>query len=102
MKNVKSKICFVQILLLALSSKSQIITTIAGTGTYSYSGDGGAAVNSQLNQPKGVVLDPFAGSGSTLAAAESVGYESVGIEKDDEFFRLAKKAIPQLSKMTVA
>ena len=51
---------------------------------------------------QGVVLDPFAGSGSTLAAAESVGYESVGIEKDDEFFRLAKKAIPQLSKMTVA
>jgi hypothetical protein len=30
---------------------------------------------------QGVVLDPFCGAGSTLAAAESVGYESVGIEK---------------------
>jgi site-specific DNA-methyltransferase (adenine-specific) len=28
----------------------------------------------------GVVLDPFAGAGSTLAAAESVGYASIGVE----------------------
>lgn len=45
----------------------------------------------------GIVLDPFAGSGSTLAAAESVGYESIGIEKDPHFFALAKRAIPKLS-----
>ena len=51
---------------------------------------------------QGVVLDTFAGSGSTLAAAESVGYESIGIEKDAEFFRLAKKAIPQLSRLVVS
>ena len=50
----------------------------------------------------GVVLDTFAGSGSTLAAAESVGYESIGVEKDAEFFRTAKKAIPQLSRMAVS
>jgi DNA modification methylase len=46
----------------------------------------------------GTVLDPFAGSGSTLAAAESVGYSSVGIEKDAHFFKLAKKAIPCLAQ----
>lgn len=51
---------------------------------------------------KGVVLDTFAGSGSTLAAAESMGYESIGIEKDAEFFRLAKKGIPELSRLVVA
>ena len=51
---------------------------------------------------KGVVLDTFAGSGSTLAAAESIGYESIGIEKDAEFFRLAKKSIPELSRLVVA
>lgn len=45
----------------------------------------------------GIVLDPFAGSGSTLAAAESIGYESVGIEKDSHFFTLAKRAIPKLA-----
>jgi len=45
---------------------------------------------------EGIVLDPFAGSGSTLAAAEAVGYESVGIEKDPRYFNLAITAIPKL------
>lgn len=46
---------------------------------------------------EGVVLDPFAGAGSTLAAAEAVGYESVGVEKDAYFFDLARKAVPKLA-----
>jgi DNA modification methylase len=46
---------------------------------------------------EGVVLDPFAGSGSTLSAAEAVGYESIGIEKDSRYFDLACKAIPKLT-----
>ena len=45
---------------------------------------------------EGVVVDPFAGSGSTLAAAEHLGYESVGVESDPEYARLAVSAIPQL------
>lgn len=45
---------------------------------------------------EGIVLDPFAGSGSTLAAAEAVGYASIGIEKDPRFFELAINAIPKL------
>jgi site-specific DNA-methyltransferase (adenine-specific) len=48
-----------------------------------------------------VILDPFAGSGSTLAAAEAVGYESVGTEKDPEYFDIATKAIPRLAKLVV-
>jgi DNA modification methylase len=48
---------------------------------------------------KGIVLDPFAGSGSTLAAAEAVGYESVGIEKDTAYFNIAKESIPQLAEL---
>ena len=44
----------------------------------------------------GVVLDPFAGSGSTLAAAEHVGYTSVGVERDPTYARLAVAAIPNL------
>lgn len=48
---------------------------------------------------KGVVLDPFAGSGSTLAAAEAVGYESIGVEKDAEYFNVAIKAIPKLAAL---
>lgn len=50
---------------------------------------------------RGVVLDPFAGSGSTLAAAETLGYESLGIEKDLEYFRTAEKAIPALARLRV-
>lgn len=45
----------------------------------------------------GVVLDPFAGGGSTVAAAVSVGYESVGIEVDPTFFADALVAIPALA-----
>ena len=40
-----------------------IITTIAGTGTGSYSGDGGAATSAALKSPAGVALDA---SGTTL------------------------------------
>lgn len=54
-------------------------------------------VRGVLPLAKGKVLDPFAGSGSTLAAAEAVGYESVGIEKDSQYFRLAMTAIPKLA-----
>ena len=34
-----------------------IITTIAGTGTASYSGDNGPATAAALNEPTGVVVD---------------------------------------------
>ncbi len=46
---------------------------------------------------EGIVFDPFAGSGSTLAAAEAVGYESIGIEKDAAYFDVACSAIPRLA-----
>ncbi|MGA2477152.1 MAG: DNA methyltransferase [Spirochaetia bacterium] len=53
-------------------------------------------VRGVLPMGEGVVLDTFAGSGSTLAAAESVGYTSVGVENDPHFFDIAQKAIPKL------
>lgn len=55
-----------------------------------------AIVRGVLPLGEGLVLDPFAGSGSTLAAAEAVGYESVGIEKDSRYFDVATGAIPKL------
>ncbi len=48
---------------------------------------------------EGIILDPFAGSGSTLAAANAVAYESVGIEKDQHYFKMARNAIPQLTRL---
>lgn len=48
----------------------------------------------------GVILDPFAGSGSTLAAAEFVGYDSIGVERDPAYFDLAMEAIPRLATLS--
>ena len=48
---------------------------------------------------EGVVLDPFCGAGSTLAAAEAVGYRSIGIENDPHYFDMAARAIPQLTAL---
>jgi DNA modification methylase len=56
-------------------------------------------VRGSLPLGEGVVVDPFAGSGSTLAAANAVNYESIGVEADPKFVRLAVKAIPALGSL---
>lgn len=58
-------------------------------------------VRAMLPLGEGVILDPFAGSGSTLAAAEAVGYESVGVEMDDAYVNVARTALPALAKLKV-
>lgn len=50
---------------------------------------------------EGTVLDPFAGAGSTLAAAEAAGYKSIGIEKDARYFDMARTAIPKLRAIKI-
>ena len=56
-------------------------------------------VYSALPLGEGVILDPFAGSGSTLAACNAVGYRSIGIEKDPNYALLAKKSIKPLGDL---
>jgi tRNA G10 N-methylase Trm11 len=56
-------------------------------------------VRSLLPLGEGMILDPFMGSGSTVAAAEAVGYDSTGLELDAEYFQLAQKAIPRLAAL---
>lgn len=51
---------------------------------------------------EGIILDPFAGSGSTLAASEAVGYQSIGIEKDQKYFQIAKKSFPDLARIKIS
>jgi len=58
-------------------------------------------VRSALPLGDGVILDPFAGAGSTLAAAEAVGYSSIGIEKDDYYYEMARSSIGRLAKLSV-
>lgn len=59
-------------------------------------------VRAMLPLGEGVVLDPFAGSGSTLAAANAVGYDSIGIELDPHYVSVAKEAIPKLMEVEQA
>lgn len=56
-------------------------------------------VRAALPLGQGTILDPFAGSGSTLAAANAVGYASVGIENDAKYVEVASKAIAKLGSL---
>ncbi|HXC34286.1 MAG TPA: DNA methyltransferase [Candidatus Acidoferrales bacterium] len=56
-------------------------------------------VRALLPLGKGTILDPFMGSGSTIAAAEAVGYDSMGVELDKDYFKLAQAAIPRLTAL---
>jgi len=54
-------------------------------------------VRAALPLGEGVLLDPFAGSGSTLAAANALGYESIGLERDPTYYQMALRAVPELA-----
>jgi DNA modification methylase len=57
-------------------------------------------VRAALPLGSGVILDPFAGSGSTLAAANALGYRSIGIERDRHYVDMARGAISKLAALT--
>jgi DNA modification methylase len=46
-----------------------------------------------VTQPNGVVLDPFMGSGSTGIAALIEGFKFIGIEMDEDYFKIAETRI---------
>ena len=46
-----------------------------------------------LTDPGDAVLDPFAGSGATLAAAQALGRRAIGIEIRPEYARLARRRL---------
>ena len=48
---------------------------------------------------EGTILDPFMGSGSTIAATTACGLKSIGLELRTEYFSIAKTAIPRLSEL---
>ncbi len=48
---------------------------------------------------EGMVLDPFCGSGSTLAACQAVRYDALGVEMDDTYFAALHPTIRQLASL---
>lgn len=46
-----------------------------------------------VTPPGGTVLDPFAGSGSTLVAAKREGFGFVGIEREPEYVKIAQARV---------
>jgi len=56
---------------------------------------------SALPLGEGVVVDPLMGSGSTVAAAEAVGYRSVGVERHSDYYELAGEAVPGLHVLPI-
>jgi site-specific DNA-methyltransferase (adenine-specific) len=54
-------------------------------------------VRAALPLGEGTILDPFMGSGSTIAACMANGLKSIGFELRPEFFQMARQAIPRLA-----
>ncbi len=56
-------------------------------------------VHAALPLGEGTILDPFMGSGSTIAAAAACGLSSIGLEANEEYFELALNAVPLLAEL---
>lgn len=51
--------------------------------------------------PKGIVADPYMGSGSLLAAALSIGRPAIGIETSEHYCQIAAERLDQASRQAV-
>lgn len=59
-------------------------------------------VRAALPLEQGTIVDPFMGSGSTVAAAEAQGLMCIGVERFVDYFELGKRAIPKLANLMFA
>ena len=50
---------------------------------------------------KGVILDPFMGSGTTGVAARQEGFNFIGIEREPEYFNIAQSRIKEINVLPI-
>ena len=43
--------------------------------------------------PKGIILDPFVGSGTTCVGAKELGFGYIGIEKESKYAEIARRKV---------
>ena len=58
-------------------------------------------VHAVLPLGKGILADPFMGSGTTVAAANALGLSCIGVEIQDEYYQKSIEAIPVLACLKV-
>jgi site-specific DNA-methyltransferase (adenine-specific) len=51
-----------------------------------------------ITQPKGIVLDPFMGSGTTALACKKFGFNFIGFEINEEYCKIAAKRLSAIPK----
>lgn len=58
-------------------------------------------VHAALPLGEGIILDPFMGSGSTVAACEALGLTCIGVERHQEYYQISLNSIPRLAALSV-
>ena len=58
-------------------------------------------VKASLPLDRGVIVDPFMGSGSTVAAAHAMGLSCIGVERFADYFEMSKRAVPKLAALSM-